>query len=91
MTTKIQTVNQEELKQKFADFSKAILGRAVEQSDIAIVSERKPSKISVIDSKDFLDILKTKGFSIPESMEDVAVVSVISNQNKNTTGKKMKR
>lgn len=91
MTTKIQTVTQEEYKQKFAAFSEAILGRPLEQSDIAIVSERKPSQISVIDSKDFLATLKERGFSIPESMEDVAVVSVVGSQQKNTTGKKMKR
>lgn len=91
MTTKIQTVTQEEFKQKFVQFSKEVLNRPLEQSDISILSERKPTLISVVESKDFLNTLKEKGFAIPESMEDVAVVSAVSNQLKNTTTKKMKR
>jgi hypothetical protein len=91
MITRIRTVTQEEFKQKFDDFSQKILGKQLEQSDITIVSERKPSKISVIDNKDFLATLKEKGFSVPENMEDISVVSVINNSQKNTIGKKMKR
>lgn len=90
MTT-IRTVTQEELKQKFAEFSKGVLGTSLKQSDIAIVSERKPSKISVIESKGLLSTLKEKGFMIPESMEDVAVISVLNSNPQKQTGKKMKR
>ena len=90
MTT-IRTVTQEELKQKFSDFSKAILGKSLQQSDIAIVSERKPSKISVIESSSLLSTLKERGFSIPESMEDVAVISMVNSNTKKKDGKKFKR
>lgn len=89
MTT-IRTVTQEDMQQQFANFSQRVLGRKLDNSDVAVVSERTPSKISVIESTDFLSILKERGFSIPESIEDVAVVSVIQSQ-KNTTAKKMKR
>lgn len=90
MTT-IRTVTQEELKQKFTEFSKSVLGTSLQQSDIAVVSERKPSKISVIESTNLLSTLKERGFTIPESMEDVAVISVLGSNLQKKTGKKLKR
>lgn len=90
MTT-IRTVTQEELSKKFSEFSKAVLGTSLQQSDVAIVSERKPSKISVIESKDLLSTLKERGFTIPTSMEDVAVISVLGSNAQKKVGKKMKR
>lgn len=90
MTT-IRTVTQEEMKQKFNDFSQNILGTKLDKTHVAVISDRTPSKISVIENSDFLSILKEKGFAIPESMEDIAVVSVVGTTQKNTTSKKMKR
>lgn len=88
--TIILTVTQEDMKQKFADFAEKVLGKNLESSDVAIVSERTPSKISKVERTDFLSVIKDKGFSIPESIEDIAVVSVVQTQ-KTTTTKKMKR
>lgn len=87
----IRTVTQEEMKNKFANFAKSVLGTSLNESHVAIVSDRTPSKISVIEHTDFLSVLKEKGFSIPKDMEDIAVVSVINTTKRSTTGKKMKR
>lgn len=90
MTT-IQKVTQEEFKQKFANLAKNVLGCELNPSHVAVISERQPSKIAVVESSNFLSALKERGFQIPTSMEDVAVVSVVGTTQRNTTGKKMKR
>lgn len=90
MTT-IKTVTQEEMKQKFNDFAQNILGTKLDKSHVAVVSTRTQSNISVIDNTNLLSMLKEKGFSMPENMEDIAVVSVVETANKNITSKKMRR
>lgn len=90
MTT-IQKVTHEEFQQKFSNLAKNILGSNLNASHVAVVSDRVPSKIAVVESSNFLKELQERGFKIPESMEDIAVVSVVGTTQKNTTGKKMKR
>ncbi len=85
MTT-IRQVTQED----FIKIATQALGFEIKQEHIAIVSDREPTKISAVDNNNFLEMVKEKGFLLPNGPEDIAIVSVVSGAKK-TSGHKMKR
>ena len=88
MTT-IQKVTQEEMIKKFSELAQNSLGTQLTSEHIAIVSERKPSKIKAVDAGDLVNELKAIGLNIP-TLEDIAIVSVadMNQQNQNKSQQK---
>lgn len=85
MTT-IRQVTQED----FIKIATQALGFQIKQEHIAVISDREASKINAVDADNFLDVVKEKGFILPSSPDDIAIVSVISSAKKTNTHK-MKR
>lgn len=85
MTT-IRQVTQED----FIKIAIQALGFQIKQEHIAVISDREASKINAVDADNFLDVVKEKGFILPSSPDDIAIVSVISSAKKTNTHK-MKR